>query len=221
LADPHRCRGGVGIAIITATVRTGLPGVDRINPCRHAVAADSFPEWFPWSYGPDHLAFMADSTARKLYGSRPGAADHERKREPVRKFKQKAAVTLTTAAMLAGSVVVSSPANAASSPIAACGGGSYHEIDHHDLSGATIHLMYDGAGTDCVVTWKTANVGTRTEVEAFIERASDGSAYIDDANYLSYAGPVKIYAPRTCIVWSGGVDYNGWHGWASDWSHCG
>jgi hypothetical protein len=30
---------------------------------------------------------------------------------------------------------------AASSPITACGGGSYHVIDQHDLGKATIYLL--------------------------------------------------------------------------------
>ncbi|GLY88375.1 hypothetical protein [Actinoallomurus iriomotensis] len=140
----------------------------------------------------------------------------------MRKFKQKAALTLTAAAMIAGSVVgVSGPAEAASSPIAACGGGSYHVIDRHNLgSVATVYLMYDGS-TDCVVTWKTAYVGTPTRVEAWVMNESDRVEHADiDKDYSYYAGPVKTTAPGACIIW-GGYAAGGGDGWYSDWSHCG
>ncbi|GLY88369.1 hypothetical protein [Actinoallomurus iriomotensis] len=141
----------------------------------------------------------------------------------MRKFKHKVALTLTTATILAGSVFASSPANAASSPIAACGGGSYHVIDQHALSSyGTVYLMYNGT-TDCVVTWKTAYVGTPTEVQAFVERESDFKAVVDDKKYSYYAGPVKIDAPGTCIIWGGstalpsGATASAWYDY---WSHC-
>jgi hypothetical protein len=143
---------------------------------------------------------------------------YEEARETVRKFKRAAALTLTAAAMLAGSVGVSSPANAASSPIAACGGGSYHEIDHHTLASSTIYLMYNGS-TDCVVTWKTAYVGTPTEVQASIWRQSDGKFVSDVGLYSTYAGPVKVTAPGTCINWGGGETHYTY--WYAGWSHCG
>ncbi|GAA4516592.1 hypothetical protein GCM10023191_087810 [Actinoallomurus oryzae] len=141
----------------------------------------------------------------------------------MRKFQQKAVLTLTTAALLAGSVAVSGPANAASSPIAACGGGSYHVIDQYALrSYATVYLMYNGS-TDCVVTWKTAYVGTPTEVQAFIERESDFKAVEDDGKYSYYAGPVKIYAPGTCVIWGGSAAFPSGataSAWYEHWSHC-
>ncbi|GLY74619.1 hypothetical protein [Actinoallomurus iriomotensis] len=141
----------------------------------------------------------------------------------MRKFKQKAVLALTTAAMIAGSVAVSSPASAASSPIAACGGGSYHEIDHQPLPGyGTIYLMYDGS-TDCVVTWKTAYVGTPTLVGAYVWRESPSAEDADADNYSYYAGPVKLNAPGTCIMW-GGYAYSpsgsAYSAWRSPWEHC-
>jgi hypothetical protein len=145
--------------------------------------------------------------------------DRERKRgKPVRKLKQRAALTLTTAAMLAGSVAVSSPANAASPWVAACGSG-YYEIDHHDLAGVvTFHLMYNGS-TDCEVAWKTAYVGTPTHVGTVLTRQSDGYEVADSGSYSYYAGPVKLPAPGTCIAWGGNAGSYGY--WASRWSHCG
>jgi len=139
----------------------------------------------------------------------------------VRKLKRGAALALTAVAVLAGSVAVSGPAQAASSPIAACGGGSYHEIDHHKLgSAATVYLMYDGS-TNCVVTWKTTNVGTPTRVEAWITRKSDQQGDYDiEKDYSYYAGPVTIKAAGTCVNW-GGYAAGGGDGWNSGWSHCG
>ena len=136
----------------------------------------------------------------------------------MRKFKQKAALALTTAVMLAGSVAVSSPADAASTPQAACGSG-YHEIDHHTLSTAVIYLMYNGS-TNCVVTWKTAYVGTRTDTYAYVEKDGIGiDPKTDQGLFTSYAGPVKVQAPGACIKWGGSA--KGSSVWYSGWSHCG
>jgi hypothetical protein len=142
----------------------------------------------------------------------------------VNKLKRKATLTLTTVAMLAGSVAVSSRANAAaSSPAAACGSG-YHVIDHHNVDYATIYLLYNGS-TDCVVTWKTAFVGTPspTQVEAYIERQRNPDVAIDVGRYAFYAGPAYLYAKGTCVDWGGYADPPGGtsHMWYSGWSHCG
>lgn len=141
------------------------------------------------------------------------------------KFRKALSLTISTAVMLTGSVLMSSAAEAASSPIAACGGGSYHEIDRHKLgSVAIIHLLYNGS-TNCVVTWKT-NPGTSTRVLAAIARQdSDGSFRDyknDDDNYTTYAGPVKVSAAGRCIDWGGGITISGvWNAWYSGPSHCG
>ncbi|MFB9831059.1 hypothetical protein [Actinoallomurus acaciae] len=145
----------------------------------------------------------------------------------MRKFKQGSVFAVAAAVVLAGSVAVSDPAEAASSPIAACGGGSYHEIDHHNLGAVTtIHLLYNGT-TDCVVTWKNSPyAGTTTETLAYIAKETlPGviSGYkADDGNYAFYSGPVKINAPGTCIDWGGGVPINGvFIQWNDAFSHCG
>ncbi|MEV0346240.1 hypothetical protein AB0H88_10775 [Nonomuraea sp. NPDC050680] len=144
----------------------------------------------------------------------------------MRKLKHKAALALTTAAMLACSVAVSAPANAASSPIAACGGGSYHIVDSYDLTGhpgngsAMLYLLYNGT-TNCVVTWLTgASVGTSAYMKASIQRASDGKTVTDTGYYKYYAGPVKLSASGTCVKWSG-FAFGSYQGWTSGWSHCG
>ncbi|MEV5752587.1 hypothetical protein AB0L00_32640 [Actinoallomurus sp. NPDC052308] len=120
------------------------------------------------------------------------------------------------------------PADAASSPIAACGGGSYHVIGHHDLGKiATVYLLYNGR-TDCVVTWKKrAYVGKRTKMLASIAKNTGTKThynfkYINNyGTYGTYAGPVKVTAPHTCIDWGGGTG-PGWKVWYSGRpSHCG
>ncbi|MER6001993.1 hypothetical protein [Nonomuraea angiospora] len=133
----------------------------------------------------------------------------------MRKLKQRTALILTTVAMLAGSVAVSGPANAASSPIDACGGGSYHVIDSHDLGAATIYLLYNGS-TNCVVTWKDSP--DSTWVSARISLGDWESVRLDSGRYSTYAGPVKINAAGRCISWGGtyGPKY-----YYSPLEHCG
>ena len=121
-------------------------------------------------------------------------------------------------AIVAGSLAVAGPANAVATPAEACG-NNYHEIDHHDLPGARIHLLYNGT-TNCVVTTKN-NPGTKTMMLAAI--ASDNHpAFINDKGmYASYAGPVRLAAAGVCIAWGGATDPE-WHNWYSpDRVHCG
>ncbi|MBU3062891.1 hypothetical protein KO481_15330 [Nocardia sp. NEAU-G5] len=73
-------------------------------------------------------------------------------------------------------------AEAAATPEAACGAG-YYAIDHYDLKIAVGWLMYNGS-IDCVVTWKTQQVGTSTPLVASVG-----------------AGPVYWNAPHSCIEW--------------------
>ncbi|MFR9773497.1 hypothetical protein [Nocardia sp. SC052] len=132
---------------------------------------------------------------------------------------------LAVVTILAGSLAVAGSANAASSPIEACGGGSYHEIDHHDIEGVvTVRLLYNGS-TNCVVTWKK-NPGAKTPMFAAIAKQdADGGFrnYIeDDGEYTTYAGPVKVNASGVCIDWGGAVTINGTRfNWYSGPSHCG
>ncbi|HUQ57002.1 hypothetical protein [Lentzea sp.] len=141
----------------------------------------------------------------------------------MKRLKKTLSVTLATAAMIAVSAM-NNTAQAASSPIDACGGG-YHQIDSHRLgSVATIHLLYNGS-TNCVVTWRT-NPGTAIRLLAAIARQeSDGGFrdYVnDDDKYTTYAGPVKVSAAGRCIDWGGGVTISGvWNAWYSGPSHCG
>ncbi|MFI7445338.1 spore-associated protein A [Nonomuraea indica] len=132
----------------------------------------------------------------------------------MRTFKQGAALALATVAALAGTFTTSSPAMAASSPIRACGGGSYHVIDKHDLGKATIYLLYNGK-TNCVVTWKDRP--NSKFVLAWIWARSKGMDR-DSGGYSTYAGPVKVSAPGECIKWGGYYDGTEW---SSRLEHCG
>lgn len=118
---------------------------------------------------------------------------------------------LTVVAIIAGSLAVAGPANAVATPAEACG-NNYHEIDHHDIPGARIHLLYNGT-TNCVVTTKN-NPGTKTMMLAAI--ASDNHpAFINDkGSYAYYAGPVRLDAKGVCIEWGGAAD-PGWNVWYS------
>ncbi len=127
-----------------------------------------------------------------------------------------ARLALAASAVVAGSIAVASPANAVATPAGACG-SNYHEIDHHNLKYSVIHLLYNGS-TDCVVTSKTAYIGTSTFVAAVVEFADQSHETVDEGNYFYYAGPVRLNAPGKCIIW-GGADGGG--GWSSSPSHCG
>lgn len=132
-----------------------------------------------------------------------------------------AGAALITSATLVGSLAMAGPANAASTPIEACGGGSYHEIDHHDLSGARIDLLYNGT-TNCVVMWKTTSIGSELFVGAALKLA-DGDLKAQGGQYKFYAGPIKVNAAGKCIVWGGGVGpgVSAADAWLSQPEHCG
>ncbi|MFE3445221.1 hypothetical protein ACFXNW_19495 [Nocardia sp. NPDC059180] len=142
----------------------------------------------------------------------------------MRMFKQVARLGLAITAILAGSLTMAAPANAAT-PASVCGGGSYKVIDTRGLGNlATVYLLYNGR-TNCVVTWKTANVGTKTVTKAMVAIWGQSSSYKVDMNaYAYYAGPVKVDAPGKCIAWGGSASRpdNTGHNWeAPSPSHCG
>ncbi|MCG5217808.1 hypothetical protein [Streptosporangium sp. KLBMP 9127] len=108
---------------------------------------------------------------------------------------------------------------AASSPVAACGVGSYHVIDKKDLGKAVVYLMYNGT-TNCVVTWKDTT--DDVNVGAYI-RPAGGTSRTEYDDYKYYAGPVKVNAPGQCISWGGvyGGDTSSTNLWyISPMEHC-
>ncbi|TLG03485.1 hypothetical protein FEK35_21330 [Nocardia cyriacigeorgica] len=142
----------------------------------------------------------------------------------MRVLENGARLGLALAAILAGSLTFAAPASAAT-PASVCGSG-YRTIDSHNLGGlATIYLLYNGR-TNCVVTWKTANVGTKTATRAMVAIWGQGGSLRQDFNlYAYYAGPVKVDAPGKCIAWGGTatrLDPGDGINWESPGpSHCG
>ncbi|MFI1920086.1 hypothetical protein [Nocardia sp. NPDC020380] len=123
-------------------------------------------------------------------------------------FATRVAAAVTV--LFAASLTTSGSAQAASTPEATCGAG-YYAIDHYDLQIAVGWLMYNGS-TDCVVTWKTQQIGTKTPLVASVgsQNATNvpypthgryGNSNVDFDAYDYYAGPVYWYAPHTCIEW--------------------
>jgi hypothetical protein len=133
----------------------------------------------------------------------------------VRKFKRGATLAFATTVALAGALATGSPAMAASSPIAACGGGSYHVIDKHDIGKSILYLLYNGS-TNCVVNWKKTSEWLLTT--AAIKAQGDAYWQEDLGQYQYYAGPVKRAAAGKCIQWGGLTDSEQYF---SGWEHCG
>ncbi|WP_063794387.1 hypothetical protein, partial [Kitasatospora sp. MBT63] len=113
-------------------------------------------------------------------------------------------------ALVAGGTAIALPATAqAASYNGACGSG-YSTIDHRDLnSGGTVWLTYSrSTGKNCVVTVRN-NAGPALQMLAGLKKSSaSGWAALDENYYTSYAGPVYLYAPNSCIDWEGGIGEN-------------
>jgi hypothetical protein len=122
-------------------------------------------------------------------------------------------------AIAASAVAIAGPAQAATNPYTAqkvCGSG-YHELEHHSIPGAVVHLMWNGAD-NCVATIKTSNIGKKTETEAILEvKSSPTGFYTDEGDYAYYAA-IKERAAGYCIKW-GGMTTGIWESPA--WGHCG
>ena len=73
-----------------------------------------------------------------------------------------------------------------------------------------------------MVTWKTRSIGTKTFTNAVVQKQG-GSLIQDPGDYAYYAGPVKVTAPGTCIMWGGDATAaaGGFFSlFRSEWSHC-
>jgi hypothetical protein len=111
-----------------------------------------------------------------------------------------------------------SPAPHSANPYSAtqvCGGG-YSVVDHHDLTGATVYLLYNaGSGVNCVVTLAT-DVAAVVPMNATLQ--VQGSSVKQDRNsYQYYAGPVTAQAKATCVKWGGAYQSSTW---TSAYGHC-
>ena len=133
------------------------------------------------------------------------------------------AAAVAVVAALAGVMFSTGVASAATSPIAACGGGSYYVQESVDLHGlGRVYLMYNGS-TNCVVTWHSSALqGVPRYTYASVEQQG-GSTIFDSGRYSSYAGPVKVSAAGHCVRYGGQIaDGSGKiYGYESDWVHCG
>jgi hypothetical protein len=111
------------------------------------------------------------------------------------------------------------PAGSAGNPYAAADlcGAAYTVVDSHQLTGATIYLLYDGgSGKNCVVTLAGADTGA-VPMNATLAVQGGGST-ADPGSYHWYAGPVRLAAASTCVKWGGTYRTSSW---TSGWSHCG
>ncbi|GAA4563880.1 spore-associated protein A [Planotetraspora kaengkrachanensis] len=98
-----------------------------------------------------------------------------------------------------------------------CGSG-YGVVDSHALNGATVYLLYNnGSGKNCVVTMSKYVITQKIKMSAVLQ-VQGGSSGNDAGDYTAYAGPVRLAAPGTCVIWGGGY---GSASWKSGWSHCG
>ena len=128
-------------------------------------------------------------------------------------IRRMAAVIGTAGALLA----TSAPAYAATNPYTpreVCG-SAFHVIDHHNISGAVVYLLYNGS-SNCVTTIKTASVGRPTATRATL-LVRGGGGGDDLGNYRYFAGPVKAAARGKCIRWGGATSGGSY---LSPWGHC-
>jgi hypothetical protein len=101
-------------------------------------------------------------------------------------------------------------------PEGVCGTG-YSVVDQHELSGATVYLLYNASnGYNCVTTLAN-DISGAASMNATLS-VQGGSSASNPGTFTYYAGPVKLSAPSSCVQWGG--TYRG-SSWTSAWSHCG
>ena len=133
----------------------------------------------------------------------------------MKRKRTKSLALIGTLAAATAVVVGAGPAEAQSSASYAasiCGSGYWPDSNGvFSLQGGTIYVSYNGS-TDCAVLIKTAYVGTPTDTWVYIALDSSGTGGYggndgprDAGNFSSYAGPVYVYAPSTCVEVAGGT----------------
>lgn len=146
----------------------------------------------------------------------------------VGRISARALATAAAAALLLQAVPAGATTAAAASPQSVCGSG-YGVIDTLPISTgklwATVYLLYNsGNGYNCVVTMKTADIGTATYTQARIQVSGSSTIHRDSGNFTSYAGPVRVKAAGKCVQF-GGIASDGPGGQRfqslSSWGHCG
>nr|WP_275955168.1 serine/threonine-protein kinase [Planomonospora venezuelensis] len=101
---------------------------------------------------------------------------------------------------------------------ALCGAG-FKQINAHALgSGATVYLFYNGTSKkNCVVTMSRYVVPGKIKMNAILQ-VQGGGAAANPGSFTAYAGPVRLFADKKCVIWGGTY---GAVSWKSGWSHCG
>ncbi|MEW9529777.1 protein kinase [Microbispora sp. NPDC049125] len=99
-----------------------------------------------------------------------------------------------------------------------CGPG-FAVVGSHSFGGrATTYLLYQAStGKNCVVTLSRYKVPGKVRMGAVL-KVKGGASGADWGRYTAYAGPLRLTAKGTCVMWGGGY---GTATWSSAWSHCG
>ncbi|MEV8095938.1 spore-associated protein A [Kitasatospora sp. NPDC085879] len=120
------------------------------------------------------------------------------------------------AAVAAAAVTVMPTAAHAATYNGACGSG-YGVIDSGAVTGGTVFLTYNrSTGKNCVVTVRNTAGGAKY-MAARVSKAND-PWNSDEGQYTTYAGPVYVSAPGTCIDWGGEIDGSTYYRYGV---HCG
>ena len=117
------------------------------------------------------------------------------------------AIRVSAVALVGAAVAVVPAAAQAASYNGVCG-SSYGVIDAMSVPGyGTIYLTYSSStGDNCVVTIRNTP-GAKLPMLADISLSSSPTwTGHDSGNYTTYAGPVYVHAPGSCIDWGGGIN---------------
>jgi hypothetical protein len=123
----------------------------------------------------------------------------------VRISQKMAVLGVAATAATAGALASAAPASAALYG-GQCGSG-YGVVNLIDLPNnrGTVYLTYNSStGKNCVVTIRE-NPGTATLMEAYLRRSGTTSWVKDSGNFTTYAGPVYVSAPGSCVDWGGTI----------------
>ncbi|WP_062346485.1 hypothetical protein [Herbidospora yilanensis] len=136
----------------------------------------------------------------------------------MRILRKVAALGITAAAAAATVMVSASPA-AAVLYGNQCGSG-YNVVNVRVFPDGrgTVYLTYNASTKkNCVVTLRETP-GAATFMEAYIRRSGTTTWLKDSGNFTTYAGPVYLSAPGSCVDWGGTI---GTHSVGRDGTNCG
>lgn len=114
------------------------------------------------------------------------------------------------AGALAGSIVFAGAGTAQAA--SKCAGT---RIDRLSFDTGYVDLYYSN-GYNCAIT-TSRTPGVKLLMKAWVE-VNGGTKVSDSGYYTQYAGPVTVYANKSCVRFGGQV---GTTGDVSDWGHCG